>query len=88
MPKQRFKSLQSFLKVCNPLTENSIADELNKVRVLRYYIRRKCMKLYQPYMNVVIDEMTVRNRGRFTFRQLIKDKSTRWGMQLWVLANS
>ena len=46
------------------------------------------MKLYQPYKNVSVDERMVRNRGRFTFRQFIKDEPTRLGMKLWVLADA
>ena len=88
MSKHRFKAIQSFLKVCNSATENNAADKLCKVRFLHDYIRRKCQKLYQPYQNVSIDERMVRNRGRFSFRQFIKDKPTRWGMKLWVLADS
>lgn len=60
--KQRFKALQSFLQVCNPETENNVAGKLSKVRFLHGYIRRKCMKLYQLYRNVSVDERMVRNR--------------------------
>lgn len=88
MSKLRFKAIQSFLKVCNAETENNVADKLCKARFLHDFIRRKCMKLYQPYENVAVDERMVRNRGRFTFRQFVKDKPTRWGMKLWVLADS
>ena len=86
MSKHRFKAIQSFIKVCNPQTENIAADKL-KVRFLHDYIRRKCMKLHQPYVNVSIDERMVRNRGRFTFRQFIKDMPTTWGMKLGALAD-
>ena len=30
----------------------------------------------------------VRNKGRYSFRQYIKDKPTKWGMKIWVLADS
>lgn len=88
MSKLKFKAMQSFLKVCNAETENNAVDKLCKVRFLHDYIRRKCMKLWQPYEHVAVDERMVRNRGRFTFRQFVKDKPTRWGMKLWVLADS
>lgn len=88
MSKLRFKAIQSFLKVCDAFTENRLTDKLCKVRLLHDYIRSKCKRLYQPYMNISIDERMVRNRGRFTFRQFIKDKPTRWGMKLWVMADA
>ena len=46
------------------------------------------MKLYQPSRNISIDERMVRNKGRYSFRQYIKDKPTKWGMKIWVLAES
>ena len=30
----------------------------------------------------------VKNKGRYAFRQYIRDKPTKWGMKLWVLADS
>ena len=30
----------------------------------------------------------VRNKGRYSFRQYIKDKPTKWGMKWWVLSDS
>ena len=46
------------------------------------------MKLYQPSRNISIDERMVRNKGRYSFRQYIEDKPTKWGMKIWVLAES
>lgn len=58
----RFKALQAFVKVCNATTENNKEDKLCKVRLLHDYIKAKCMKLYQPYINLSVDERMVRNR--------------------------
>ena len=44
--------------------------------------------MYQPSNNISIDERMVRNKGRYAFRQYIKDKPTKWGMKFWVLADS
>ena len=46
------------------------------------------MKLYQPGQNVSIDERMVANKGRYTFRQYIRDKPTKWGMKIWVIADA
>lgn len=88
MPRNRFKAIQSFLKTCDSATENYLIDKLCKVRFIHDYIKNKCIKLFQPYRFVSIDERMVRNKGRFTFRQFIKDKPTRWGMKLWVVADA
>ena len=65
--RNRYKQICGFLKASNFETENK-ADKLAKVRFLHDYIRRKCMKLYQPDQNVSIDERMVANKGRYTFR--------------------
>ena len=84
---RRFQQISSFLKVSN--FENEKRDDtLCKVRFLHDYIRRKCMKLYQPDVNVSIDERMVQNKGRYSFRQYIKDKPTKWGIKIWVIADS
>lgn len=83
----RYKCLMRFLKVNDAKLENP-KDKLTKVRTLMEFIRRKCMKLYQPYQNISIDERMVKNKGRYGFRQYIRDKPTKWGMKLWVLACS
>lgn len=46
------------------------------------------MKLWQPHEQISIDERMVANKGRYSFRQYIKDKPTKWGMKIWVLADS
>ena len=87
MFRDRFKAILSFLKVSDPAEEKP-TDKLCKVRMLVTYIRAKCKKLYQPDQNIAIDERMVRNKGRYPFRQYMKDKPTKWGMKLWVLADS
>ena len=37
---------------------------------------------------MAIDERMVKSRHRSGFRQFIKDKPTKWGIKLWVLADS
>ena len=39
------------------------------------------MKYWQPIEQISIDERMVRNKGRYSFRQCIKDKPTKWGMK-------
>ena len=77
----------SFLKISNFRTEDK-TDKLSKAKFLLDYIRRKCRRLYQPEQNISIDERMVKNKGRYNFRMFMKDKPTKWGMKLWVLADS
>ena len=41
-----------------------------------------------PQKYVAIDERMAKSRHRSGFRQFIKDKPTKWGIKLWVLADS
>ena len=87
MSKIRYKQISGFLKTSNFETEDA-NDKLTKVRFLHDYIRRKSMKLFQPREHVSIDERMVRNKGRFSYRQYIKDKPTKWGFKIWVIADA
>ena len=44
--------------------------------------------LYKPRQNVAVDERMVKSRHRSGLRQFNKDKPIRWGIKLWVLADS
>ena len=46
------------------------------------------MKLWMPHEFVSVDERMVANKGRYSFRQYIRDKPTKWGIKLWVLVDS
>ena len=83
----RYRQINSFLKITDHTQEDS-PDKLTKVRFLYDIIKCKCKELYKPHSNVSIDERMVRNKGRYSFRQYIKDKPTKWGKKWWVLADS
>ena len=86
MEKKRFQQLLSFLKVSNREREDP-KNKLAKVTFLLEFIQRRCQNLFQPGRNLAIDERMVRNKGRYSFRQYIRDKPTKWGMKLWVIAD-
>ena len=44
--------------------------------------------MYQPRQQLAIDERMVKSRHRSGIHQYIKDKPTKWGIKLWVLADS
>ena len=75
------------LHVVDPTTEDE-HDKLRKVRSLLNVFKEKCKSLYQPFQNVAVDERMVKSKHRSGIRQYIKDKPTKWGIKLWVLADS
>ena len=44
--------------------------------------------IYQPNMEVSIDERTVCSKAQFSFKQYIRNKPTKWGFKLWCLCDS
>ena len=87
MPRKRFQALMAMLHVVDPDTEER-ADKLRKVCGLLDKFTTRCKKLYQPFQNVSVDERMVKSKGRSGIKQYLKDKPTKWGMKLWVLADS
>ena len=75
------------LHVVDPATEDP-NNKLRKVESFIAHFKGKCSELYKPRQHVAIDERMVKSRHRSGFRQFIKDKPTKWGIKLWVLADS
>lgn len=46
------------------------------------------MELYQPDAEISIDERMVKSKARFSFKQYIRNKPTKWGFKLWCLCDS
>ena len=71
----------------DPITETP-GDKLRKISSFIEYFKGKCLSLYQPRQNVAINERMVKSRHRSGIRQYIKDKPIKWGIKLWVRADS
>lgn len=87
MSRERFKAIMALLHVVDPATEVP-GDKLRKVESFVEYFKTRCRELYQPRKNVATDERMVKSRHRSGIRQYIRDKPTKWGIKLWVLADS
>ena len=87
MGRNRYRALMAMLHVVDPATETP-GDKLRKVASFINSFKKKCIELHQPRQNVAIDERMVKSRHRSGIRQYIKDKPTKWGIKLWMLADS
>ena len=87
MSRSRFKALMALLHVVDPGAENP-GDKLRKVDSFIDYFKSRCLALYQPRQQLAIDERMVRSRHKSGIRQYIRDKPTKWGIKLWVVADS
>jgi hypothetical protein len=83
----RYKAVMAFLHVVDPVTEDS-SNKLRKVESFVASFRARCQQLYQPSQNIAVDERMVKSRNRSGIRQFMKDKPTKWGIKLWVAADS
>ena len=50
-------------------------------------MKAKCFEFYQPRKEISIDERMVKSKSRCHFRQYMRNKPTKWGFKLWVLAD-
>ena len=64
-------------------------DKLTRVRLLLEHVQKVSQQFYQPYDAVSVDERTVSSKHQYSgIRQFIRDKPIRFGLKLWVLADS
>ena len=87
MGRNRLKALMAMLHVVDPGSEVE-GDKLCKIKPFIEFFKRKYQEFYQPRQNVAVDKCMVKSRHRSGIKQFNKDKPTRWGIKLWVLADS
>ena len=84
---QRFELVGSFLHVVSPEEAAMASDRLKKLRPLLNHIKAKCLEYYQPLQHLSVDERMVKSKSRCHMIQYMKDKPTKWGFKLWVVAD-
>ena len=85
--RNRFSALMSMIHIVDPSTEDK-SDKLRKVSEFVEIIKKRCTSLYQPEQYVAVDERIVKSKHRSGIRQYIKNKPVKFGLKLWVLADS
>ncbi len=87
MARNRFQLILRFLHFTDN-TRANCGDRLWKVRPVLDYLVNKFQELYQPDVNISIDEGTLLFRGRLGFKVYNPQKPVRYGIKSYVLADS
>lgn len=65
--------------------DNQDINRLNKIEPFSTYFNNKMSDIYEPDVNLSLDESMGLFRGRLIFRQYIKNKRHKYGIKLYML---
>ena len=88
MSRDRFHQIWRYLHIQNNEEQPQTPDKLWKLRWFLDYLDNKFGEVYVPYKNATVDESMIKFKGRLSFRQYLPAKPIKWGLKLWVLAES
>lgn len=88
MSRDRFFQIRRYLHFCDPATPVNAGDKLHKIRFMIDTMRSAFMSEYNPHKQVTVDEAMVPFKGRLSIKQYMKDKPVKFGIKIWVAADS
>ena len=92
MPRNRFQELSQFLHFANshltPPRGSENYDRLYKVRSILSPVLTNSQEAYYPGKNLAVDEEMIAFKGRQEFRQYMPAKPTKYGIKVWMIADS
>ena len=71
-----------------PEQGSSNYDKLYKIRPLLYLIVTAFKSAYIPGKNIAVDESLIEFKGRLSWIQYMLKNPTKWGIKVWVAADS
>lgn len=92
MEKNRFKEISQFLHLNDtsrePAHGEANFDRLYKCRPTLTAVLRNVQRCYLPTKNISVDEGMIVFKGRLSFRQYLPAKPTKYGIKVWMAADS
>ena len=91
MTRDRFEKLSQYFHVADRTGYNRAdpnRDRCHLVRLILTFVHEKCLENYIPHKEVSIDEAMIAFRGQLRFRQYMPAKPTKYGIKVWVRADS
>ncbi|KAK2182827.1 hypothetical protein NP493_334g00007 [Ridgeia piscesae] len=88
MARDRFNLIWRYLHLANNDAPGAEGDKLVKIRWFVDFLNDQFQAVYVPYGKYTVDESMVKFKGRLEFRQYLPAKPTKWGVKVWVLAES
>jgi len=86
--RRRFLQIHWMLHVSAPDTVAMNRNRARKVENIVKHMKEKCLEYFFPGPDIAIDETTVAFKGRVAFRMYNPQKPTKWGLRVYVLADS
>ena len=92
MTKNRFEEITCYLHFNDSSAEPARGtpgfDRLYKIRPIFNSILGNCQTKFKPTKNLSVDEGMIAFRGRLSFRQYMPAKPTKYGIKVWMAADS
>ncbi|KAJ8405604.1 hypothetical protein AAFF_G00315840 [Aldrovandia affinis] len=89
MARDRFAMIWRYLHLQdNQANDVDRSDKLWKLRWFLNYLTSQFQSLYEVNGYVTVDESMVKFKGRLAFCQYLPLKPTKWGVKVWVMAES
>lgn len=86
MPRDKYSHILSNIHFTSD--PDSKADKIGKLRGPLEYLIEKFQTVYVPGEHIAIDESLVAFKGRLSFKQYNRNKSSKFGVKLYIVAES
>ncbi|XP_062375621.1 piggyBac transposable element-derived protein 4-like [Sardina pilchardus] len=96
MSASKFKRIATSIQMSDPKDDaannkkkgTADYDRLCKIKPMYEQLRQTCKASYHPQQNIAVDERMVKSKARTGLKQYMKNKRSKWGFKLFVLADS